>query len=447
MKGYLFLAVMICSFPLLASAQSDVYYIPTKKVKTITRTDSNGEEVYTYSAKAVKESNATAKYYSDNRDVDEYNRRGGSSASGVASNQESLTDEDETYVADDPQAIEDYKYSKHIIRFYSPRRGIMISSPYYWDICYNDVWDVYYDGWAYGLPSYAYWTYAYDPWYYNHWWYRSCWDFTWGWYDPWWGSYYWGWHHPLYWGWDRPWYGGWAFHGGHHHYHVGWDHGYGHHSFGHMANNNGFRMGRPGSSPGNARVVSGGRNYRSLNNNNIAGNGGNLSKSFRSGAFAGNTHSQNQMAKNNVSTVSQGAGYSRQVGGGGFSRNSVSTTSNSRSYTTGTNGNRVYNTQQNSRRGYSTGNNTTYSSGNSRSTSTYTPRTESNSRSYTPSPSSSSSSSSHSSTFGGTSSGSNSRSGSVGGGGFSRGGGSFGGGSSSGGGSFGGGSRGGGGRR
>ena len=222
MKGYLFLAVMICSFPLLASAQSDVYYIPTKKVKTITRTDSNGEEVYTYSAKAVKESNATAKYYSDNRDVDEYNRRGGSSASGVASNQESLTDEDETYVADDPQAIEDYKYSKHIIRFYSPRRGIMISSPYYWDICYNDVWDVYYDGWAYGLPSYAYWTYAYDPWYYNHWWYRSCWDFTWGWHSPWYSYSYWGWGRPIYWGWSRPVY----YH--HSHYRYGrpmWSHG------------------------------------------------------------------------------------------------------------------------------------------------------------------------------------------------------------------------------
>ena len=474
MKGYLFLALLICSFPFMASAQSDVYYIPTKKVKTITRTNSNGEEVYSYNAKAVEKESTTAKYYNENRDVDEYNRRGGSSSD--VTNQGSATEE--TNVEETPDN-EDFKCTKHIIRFYSPRRGIMISSPYYWDICYDDVWDVYYDGWAYGLPSYAYWRYAYDPWYYNHWWYRSCWDFTWGWYDPWWGSYYWGWHHPLYWGWDRPYYGGWAFHyGGPHHYHVGWDHGYGRRSFGHFANNDGFRIGRPGINPANARVSSGGRNYRSMNNNNAIASNNNLSKSFRSGAFAGNSRSSlagvNHTAHNmdnaskgagysrqvggggfsrnsttsttnsrsyttgtnsNVNNVSRGAGYTRQIGSGGFSRNSTTSSSNNRNYTTGANGNRIYDVpQNNSRSGRIVGNTT---STNSRSNSSYSPsRTESNSRTYsTPSNTTSRSNSSYSSD-----SSSSRSSGSFGGGGFSRGGGSHGGGSFGGGG----GSRGGG---
>ncbi len=438
MKGYLYFAALFCLFPLLTSAQSDVYYIPTKKVKKVTSVSSNGNETQTYySATADANETTTAKYYSENRDVDEYNRRGSSISSSV--DDEITTSEVEESLVEDPQAIEDYNCTKHIIRFYSPRRGIMISSPYYWDICYNDVWDVYYDGWAYALPSYSYWTYAYDPWYYNHWWYRSCWDFTWGWYDPWWGSYYWGWHHPLYWGWDRPYYGGWAFHGGPHNYHHGWGHTFGHRNGRpYMANNAGFQMGgRPGSNPANARVIQGGRNYRSANNN-FGSNHGNLSKSFRSGSFEGNAQASTARTRStNKNVVTQGGGYSRTVGGGGFSRSTTSS-NNSRSYTTGTNGNRVYKTQSASRVGR-LGTNT-------RSNTTYTPsNSQSNSRTYS-APSSSSSSSSRSGSFGSSSSsGSSSRSGgSVGGGGFSRGGGSFGGGSSSGGGRSGGG---GGGRR
>ncbi len=429
MKGYLYLAAIYCLFPLLASAQSDVYYIPSKKAKTVTKINSNGGDTETYySANAVANETKTAKYYSENRDVDEYNRRGSSATSSAAD--EPVYSDDETAV-NNPQAIEDYNCTKHIIRFYSPRRGVIISSPYYWDICYNDVWDVYYDSWAYGLPSYAYWTYAYDPWYYNHWWYRSCWDFTWGWYDPWWGSYYWGWRHPLYWGWDRPYYGGWAFHHGPHHYHfnAGWGHSFGHRQHHMMADNNGFRMGRPGSSPANARVMQGGRNYRSLNNN-INTNHGSLSKSFRSGSFASNAQANTSRTRS-TSTVTQGAGYTRNIGGGGFSRNATTSSTNSRSrnYTTNANGNRVYSTQGTSR---SIGN----SSSNS-NRSTYSRSTESNSRSYTPTttaPSRSVSSYGNS----GSSSSSSRSGGSFGGGGFSRGG------SSSGGGGF---SRGGGGGR
>jgi hypothetical protein len=85
MKGYLYLAAIYCLFPLLASAQSDVYYIPSKKAKTVTKINSNGGDTETYySANAVANETKTAKYYSENRDVDEYNRRGSSATSSAA---------------------------------------------------------------------------------------------------------------------------------------------------------------------------------------------------------------------------------------------------------------------------------------------------------------------------------------------------------------------------
>lgn len=436
MKGFLYLAaLMIGSMPLGAFAQSDVYYIPSKKVKTITTTESSTrrEAPSRYSAMASANDTYSAPYYEDTRDVDDYNRRGrNSSVSSVV--------DDSIAAVDDADANEKYSCTKHIIRFHSPRRGVIISSPYYWDICYDDPWDVYYDSWAYGLPSYAYWSYAYDPWYYNHWWYHSCWDFTWGWYDPWYGSYYWGWHHPLYWGWNRPYYGGWACHThywGHHHYNAGWDvpHTWGGGRV--MANNHGFQVG--GGRLGHHGIAQGGYNSRSNNQIHSTSVGGSrstnhnngLAKTFRSGSFAGNAQTSTSRSSRSVANVSQGAGYSRVTtpGGGGFTRGgsrSVSTES-SRNYTTNSNGNRVYNaqpsTQYNSRSSQTSRSNN-YDSRNYNST---------NSRSYTPP--TTSSSSRGTSSFGGSSSSRGSfGGGNIGGGGFNRGGG----------GGFSGGSRGGG---
>lgn len=402
MKRYLYIAVLFCGISMAAYAQSDVYYIPSKKAKTVTIKNSGSSQTtknYDSGYSETENGEATSKYYTDSRDVDEYNRRSKGTASGDESVSESEASDSETSGADDAG---NYNYTKRIVRFYSPR-GVMVSSPFYWDICYSDVWDAYYDGWAYVLPSYSFWTYAYDPWYYNRWWYRTCWDFTWGWYDPWWGSSYWGWHRPLYWGWDRPWYGGWAHGGNHHHFNPGWNPGPRHPGGGRdFANNNGFQMGRASAG---GRVMYGGTNNRSSvrdnGQTNMAGRG-NLSKSFRTGSFENNQRTNNSNTGIGQTTNS---GYTRTTrGGGGFSRSNGGTVNNSGSAT------RQYGNSG------STYNNR---SGNTEST---VPNNRNNSSSGYSRSFGNSNSTQSSSRGGGFSSGS-SRSGSVGGGGFSRGGG------------------------
>ncbi|MDY3063906.1 MAG: hypothetical protein SOW56_07785 [Bacteroidaceae bacterium] len=179
---------------MIAHAQDDIYYIPSKDVRVIKSND--GETLVENTPKSKKTSN-----YIENRDVDDYNRRG--RYSDTLYQQEDDMEEVES-VFDDKSDEPAYPYTKIVMRFHGPRPGIIVSSPYYWDICYADVWDAYYDGWAWSSPSYVWWSYTFDPWYYNRWYYRTCWDFTWGWYDPWWSHAYWGWGRPIYWGWVRP---------------------------------------------------------------------------------------------------------------------------------------------------------------------------------------------------------------------------------------------------
>ena len=384
MKGYLFITAIACGLPFVVNAQNDIYYIPSKNVHEVITTTKNSDDEPSYESRTVK-------YYMSNRNVDEYNRRGGSNASN---------DDTSSYQQEDQNvesSIDNYSCSKRIMRFHGPVVGV-ISSPYYWDICYGDNWDVYYDDWAYVLPSWNYWTYAYDPWSYNRWWYRTCWDYTWGWYDSWWGSYYWGWGNPCYWGWNRPYYGGWTYGRG-----GGRDFdrrdrapGFGHSvGGGRMFTDNGATVTR-GSAGGWIRQ--GGTNYRSMNNNGnsttTAGFNTNrgLSKSFRTSSFGGDiTNNQNV-----------------RTGGGGFSRSNSGGYSRSSSYSR-------------SRNNYTPSNrNSNYSNRTDESTQqrtrTYTPSNNESSRSYSPS-----SSSSRGGSFGGGSG--STGGGSRGGGGFSRGGG------------------------
>ena len=401
MKRYLHIAILFCSVSLMAYAQSDVYYIPSKKVKSVTVKNNNSNtqstEYYNNDYPLAESDVTSSKYYQDNRDVDEYNRRGkGSPYSEEGSEQVDSRNESSSDESDN------YNYSKRIIRFYSPT-GVIVSSPFYWDVCYSDVWDAYYDGWAYLLPSYSFWSYAYDPWHYNRWWYRSCWDFTWGWYDPWWGSSYWGWHRPLYWGWDRPCYGGWSHGGYHHHFNPGWNPG--HRNLGggrDFANNSGYQMGRASAG---GRVMYGGTNNRSAVRDNSAGiaSRSSLSKSFRSGSFENKT--RNNSSRNVGDSYRNG--YSRpMMGGGGFSRSNRGSVSNSSSST----------------RQYGNNNSSSYNNRSNRPTyksESTTPNYRNNSSS-TPSRSYGNSGSSQSGSRSGGFGSSSSRSGSVGGGGFSR---------------------------
>ena len=59
MKGKLYIASLFLSLPLMAWAQSDVYYIPSKKVKTVVTTTnrpsvSSDSRQYDYDTKEVK---------------------------------------------------------------------------------------------------------------------------------------------------------------------------------------------------------------------------------------------------------------------------------------------------------------------------------------------------------------------------------------------------------
>lgn len=409
MKGKLYIASLFLSLPLMAWAQSDVYYIPSKKVKTVVTTTnrpsvSSDSRQYDYDTQEVKAYNS--QNYIENRDVDEYNRRSRNTETYADNNSQTDT-RSQSY---DEREMDNYNYSKRIVRFYSPRPGIMISSPYYWDICYSDVWDVYYDTWAFALPSYVYWSCAYDPWIYNRWWYRSCWDYTWGWYDPFWGHSYWGWHRPLYWGWHRPCYGGWAHSG--HHFNPHWYRPIHNPGGGrHFAHNNNYKV-TTGSAGG--RIVHGSFNNRSQISNRPSSGRTGLDKSFRTGSFNNNVSQTSPSYNNN-----NGSYQHSNRGGGGFSRSSSS--SRAFSNTNSSQSQSSYNSRSNSTsRGYQSSDNKTQSK-------TYTPDRSYNSNSSSSSRSSYGSSSRSSSSF-------------SGGGGFSRGGGS----SHSGGGGF---SRGGGGRR
>ena len=186
-----------------AFAQDDVYYIPSKEVRQVK--NDKGQTVDFSNRQTDEDLNQSdrAIRYEENRDVDEYNRRYSYAKYDTTAYDESdIKEVNSTF--DDSDSEVAYPYTKIVMRFHSPHPGFIVSSPFYWDICYADVWDVYYDSWAFSCPSYTWWSYAYNPWHYNRWYYRTCWDFTWGWYDPWWSHSYWGWSRPIYWGSYRP---------------------------------------------------------------------------------------------------------------------------------------------------------------------------------------------------------------------------------------------------
>ncbi len=236
MKRYLF----FIAFSFLAAsifAQDEVYYIPSKEVRQIKTTD--GAVVSRATPVATK-----AMHYQETRDVDDYNRRTTVSYDSTYDYADTLTTVESTF--DDTEVA--YCCTKKVMRFHSPSVGVIVTSPYYWEVCYGDVWDVYYDTWAWTCPSFVWWSYAYDPWHYNRWYYRTCWDFTWGWYDPWYSHAYWGWSRPIYWGWSRPVFNPhhlgrpmWA-HRDYGHGH-GYLHGFGRHDAGHTYAGRGFDHG------------------------------------------------------------------------------------------------------------------------------------------------------------------------------------------------------------
>ena len=186
-----FLALILILFPLLSMAQDDLYFTSSKKVKEAAQkrvAASMNARMETVVAPTVVD------YHSNTRNEDEYNRRyvydGQYSEDSLAARIDTvgIDDAQPRYDMNDPEL--DYRYSRRLVRFHSPRL-YALASPYYWDLYYGyGAWDYLYDPW--------------DPWYWHYGW---SYGWTWGPWDCWYGSI-WGWSHPYswtYWGWGPGW--------------------------------------------------------------------------------------------------------------------------------------------------------------------------------------------------------------------------------------------------
>lgn len=417
MKRFLTLAFIL--LPMLSMAQDDLYFTSSKKAKQAAQKATPNMRART----EVVTPPEVVDYHSSNRSEDEYNRRyvysgdeqnaGGLYADSL---QADITTVDGGYAGggsqydmDDPEL--DYRFSRRLVRFHSPRFYVY-ASPYYWDLYYRyGAWDYLYE--------------PYDPWYWHYGWHYG---WSWGPWDCWYGGI-WGWHRPYawsYWGWSPGW----------HHapvYHSGW-HGrrynYAPRQYnsarGHMAANNRLRTSALG------RGYGGGTRTSALGRTGVMGSRGSLANG-RTSASNGRSASVNSRtsAQGYRGTRGSYTDYTNARTG----RSSASSYEGARTSTATRN--RTSALQQ---RSSNTRNNTyqpsrSYSNQNSSSRSSAV-------QSYNRSSSTrSSSTSSGRSSYSGGSYGGGSRSSSSFGGGGSRGGGSRGGGSFGGGGGRGGGGR------
>ena len=166
-----------CIFVESFAQNDDLYFIPTVK-KQDTEKDKS---------KQTQEQESTSSYSNNEEwDVDAYNRR---YATSPYINNDTVYIDDEQDIEssdwDESESLLDdnYTYSRRLLFFHAPTIGVLVSSPYYWDLCYTSYYDTFY-----------YWN---DPFYIVGWhpypWFTFHWHTPW--YDPWW-------HRPPI--WNRP---------------------------------------------------------------------------------------------------------------------------------------------------------------------------------------------------------------------------------------------------
>lgn len=197
MKKLAILFLGLCTATLHCAAQDDVYFVSSKKkaktqktpgksvVLPLTESTSIGHSTVTpLTADTVfVTEDWTTERKTGLRDVDEYNRRGKKTV------ETETADTLSPYELGYADGYEDGTYTSRIVRFYAPRPGIYVSSPYYWD-----YYDYAYDPWYYGYGNWAL------GFYWDGWWGWGSWYgwrpyYTWGWYDPFWCAP----HHHHYW--------------------------------------------------------------------------------------------------------------------------------------------------------------------------------------------------------------------------------------------------------
>ena len=179
------LTLLIGMLPLSMVAQDDMYFVTGKQKKAEQKSEPRSSYVP-----------AQETYYSgSSRNVDEYNRRGGSSYEVLPVDTGdiiSFAPVEGVY----PDSLLDFKATREMTRFdgYTPTEA-------YWE-GYNqgskDGRATWHSPWYYSSYYPWYDSWYWDPWYYHNWyygwydpWYYSSWRY--GWYDPWYYGGYWGW--------------------------------------------------------------------------------------------------------------------------------------------------------------------------------------------------------------------------------------------------------------
>lgn len=204
MKKSLLLTVLCLSSLCTYAQDDDVYFVPSSK-DNIEQDDSYtapdaGKSTYTpitTSDDAFNHSDWANGRGNGKWDVDAYNRRGKNYNPQSAN--DSLTSQ-ESYDQGYSDGHEDGSCTARIVRFWSPRVGISVSSPFYYDY-YDLCYDPFYYG--YGSP----WSWGWSGWYgWGSWYgwrpYYSSWSWGWGWHSPWYDPWYDPWYRPG-WGWGH----------------------------------------------------------------------------------------------------------------------------------------------------------------------------------------------------------------------------------------------------
>lgn len=201
-KSLLLLAMCLVSIGTYAQ-DDDVYFVPSAKDRSSQSNDTyTAPGRSTYSPiqgddNAYASSDWAAGRGNGGRDVDDYNRRGKNYKGSVLA--DTLTSQ-QLYDQGYDDGYEDGSYTARIVRFWSPRAGVCVSSPYYmdyYDLCYDPWYYGYGSPWSWGWSGYWGWGswYGWRP-YYSSWWGWG------GWYDPW----YYGPYYGYGWGWGGGWY-------------------------------------------------------------------------------------------------------------------------------------------------------------------------------------------------------------------------------------------------
>ena len=314
-----------------AQDYDDIYYDGSKQTTEVKRETKRVETQTTRTEVPTRYKVTVEKNYQTERDVDEYNRRGGIYAQ---------PENDTLYLdAPDYESQSTFGNTKRIERFYNPDIVVLSND--------DELVELYYDtaptinlviGTNYGFSPRFGWgigysTYWYDPWY-------GLYD---PFFDPWYYSGWYGWHRPFYrWGgWYSPWHyssWGWGWHGGWHGWYDPWARPWGHHgphmwSYGNIYHNTGNRLPGDhrsllnGSSRRGGGMTTGSRTgVRTAGNSGRMGGGtitnGRTRPSTMSGVTTGRTRPSSQIG--NIDRTTRGAATGGYSGGSVRNRGTAS---------------------------------------------------------------------------------------------------------------------------